>query len=157
MTQIKKELFSGFISLLFGLFVLLMSFTIGKTRLAGVGPEYLPKAIAIYIIGLSVIHILVNLMIRNSSENRKADETKTSEIKSLVLTIILLILYVLLLKSVGFILISALYLFTQMNILAPAEKKNLPLFGILSAVVPVGVYFLFVNVFDLLLPSGILG
>ncbi len=162
MVNLKRDLFSGVFALFFGIFILLVSFTIGKTRLAGVGPDYLPKAVAVYIIGLSVIHlvsILVNKLIRKAET---PEETKKSggaeiELKTLLLTIFLLIAYVFLLRPVGFIVMSAIFLFGQMYILAPAGHRNLLLFIILSVVIPVSVYVLFVNFFNLLLPAGILG
>jgi len=44
-----------------------------------------------------------------------------------------------------------------MLLLTPAEKRNIPLILILSVVVSVGVYYLFVYGLDMVLPRGILG
>lgn len=66
-------------------------------------------------------------------------------------------LYVVLIPLLGFTLSSILYMFAQMMLFVPAvyrTKRNIILFAALSIVVPVAVYYLFVNVFYLLLPAG---
>ena len=161
MAHAKRDLLSGGFALLFGLFILLVSFTIGKTRLAGVGPDYLPRAVGIYIVGLSVIMLVTTLVKLKTGQPAPAAEETTSskkvEIRTVVLTICVLIAYVLLLEPVGFILVSAIFLFGQMFILAPDGQRKVLLFAVLSLIIPVAVYLLFVNVFSLMLPSGILG
>ncbi len=129
MVNLKRDLFSGVFALFFGIFILLVSFTIGKTRLAGVGPDYLPKAVAIYIIGLSVVHLVTLLVNRLIKKNETVEKTDTAakenfEMKTLLLTVFLLIAYVFLLQPVGFIVMSAIFLFGQMYILAPAGHRN---------------------------------
>ena len=57
----------------------------------------------------------------------------------------------------GFMLSSILYMFAQMLLFVPAvyrTKRNVILFAGLSVAVPIAVYYLFVNVFYLLLPAG---
>ncbi|ORC35367.1 hypothetical protein B4O97_09335 [Marispirochaeta aestuarii] len=159
MVQQKKDIWSGFFSLILGLAVLIASFGIDKTRLAGVGPEYLPKAVGIYISILSLILIsnsLYELNIKKTKEKKDKDEGPL-EVRTFVASVILLISYIFLLKVLGFIIMSAVFLFGEMYILAPRNHRNILLFLILSTGLPTAVYFLFVNVFNLLLPAGILG
>lgn len=71
------------------------------------------------------------------------------------ITGILVLLYALLLKPLGFVISSFAYLLCQMYILQD-EKKNWKLMGIISVVCSLGVYLLFSKVFAVLLPRGIL-
>ncbi len=160
MAHFKRDLFAGVFALLFGLFIFIVSFTIGKVNLAGVGPDYLPRAVGIYIIGLSTIMLVttvVNHFLKGSVHTGENASAPSFDVRTLLLTVLLLIAYVALLVPVGFILVSALFLFGQMFILAPDGQRKIPLFVILSLVIPAIVYVLFVNVFSLMLPSGILG
>jgi len=160
MTSSKRDYIAGFIAFFFGICILLASFGISKTKLAGVGPDYLPKVIAIYIIGLSSFYLLSLVFSKTPSKEKNQKEATAIENKTLLLTIALLIAYVALIESLGFLLVSALFLFGQMYVLAPDKnrnKKNIIFFAVLAIVVPIAVYLLFVNVFDLMLPAGILG
>ena len=79
----------------------------------------------------------------------------------MLLTIGLLVAYFLLIKSVGYIVLTAIYLFCQMFILLPKGAiKNVKYLAIViatSIIVPTGIYMLFYKVFMIFLPAGILG
>jgi putative tricarboxylic transport membrane protein len=74
-----------------------------------------------------------------------------------VLTFALIGIYSALLPSVGFTIMSALYIFAQILILTPQERRSwLPALavGFFFAVV---IDFIFVKLIGVLLPKGILG
>ena len=75
----------------------------------------------------------------------------------MVATIVVFTAYVLLMKPVGFIITSAVYLFLQMLILCPKEKRNSILFAVISVVCAVAIYYIFRNGLNVMLPAGILG
>ena len=87
----------------------------------------------------------------DDAANRNADT------KALVAIFVILIIYMALLSTLGFMISSVLFLIATMLLLTPAEKRNIPLILILSVVVSVGVYYLFVYGLDMVLPRGILG
>ena len=62
-----------------------------------------------------------------------------------------------LMSVLGFMISSALFLFATMMLLTPKQKRKLPIIIILSVVVAVGVYYLFVYGLDMVLPTGIIG
>ena len=49
------------------------------------------------------------------------------------------------------------FLFATMMLLTPKQKRKLPIIIILSVVVAVGVYYLFVYGLDMVLPTGMIG
>ena len=65
--------------------------------------------------------------------------------------------YMLAFEPVGFIVSSILFLFALMNWFANNENRNLPLFAIISVLLPVAVDALFVFVIKMPLPKGIIG
>ncbi|MCG8482940.1 MAG: tripartite tricarboxylate transporter TctB family protein [Clostridia bacterium] len=159
MTKEKKDFFSGLFFLVFGIGMYIYSYSIPNPTQAGVGAGFLPRMVGAIFVILSIALIVSTKIEMKRMTKEAAKEVKKNKIdkRSVLLSIGALFIYVILLKSVGFILMSILYLFVVINLLSPNEKRNLPLFIIISIVVPVGVYFLFVKGFDLMLPSGILG
>lgn len=71
-----------------------------------------------------------------------------------VATLVLLALYVALLKDVGFLIMTAIYVFCQVLILAPAERRNIPFSLMLAVVSSSVIYFLFTQVLTLMLPRA---
>ena len=69
----------------------------------------------------------------------------------------LLIMYVLLLKPVGFIIMTTFYIFIQSLFMAPPEKRSVLGSAILAVVSSVTIYLVFTRGLSLLLPPGILG
>ena len=118
------------------------------------GGDFMPKLCAGIWVALGILLFLFGL-------REKPEEGGKSQvsIKGFAATMVLLFVYILLLKPVGFVITSIVYLFLQMCLFVPAEKrtkKSYILFAVISVVVPFAVNWLFVNVFALILPAGIL-
>ena len=66
--------------------------------------------------------------------------------------------YAVLLKPIGFLISSILYLFLQINVMTdkPTAKQRI-FFAVLSIIVSVLINYIFVNWFSMALPDGILG
>jgi putative tricarboxylic transport membrane protein len=83
----------------------------------------------------------------------------TANVKGFVATFVLLFAYIFTLDILGFVISSILYMFIQMCIFVPKElgtKRNYILFVIISVVTPIIVNEVFVEVFSLILPTGLL-
>ena len=61
------------------------------------------------------------------------------------------------LEPVGFILSSIIYLFLQITLMSNEKNRKLPLFAIISVLLPIGVSALFCYVIKMPLPKGIIG
>lgn len=72
------------------------------------------------------------------------------------LTMAVTIFYVMTLKELGFIVGSAVYLFIQMILLSTKKNRKYLSFAIISVVVPLVVYYLFLYAFETFLPLGVL-
>lgn len=74
---------------------------------------------------------------------------------SVVLSLLLIGLFVLLMRPIGFVFAAAIYLFAQFALLSPSDRP-VPWLGlaVLAAVVSAAVFFLFRYGFSLMLPAG---
>ncbi|AOT69829.1 tripartite tricarboxylate transporter TctB family protein [Geosporobacter ferrireducens] len=155
MSEKQKDIVSSMIFLILGVSVYLYSGTIKTIIKADVGPAFAPKIVTMGIIILAVIKL--GLSIKKNTPEYTKKTTKNENTLNGLLTIVALGLYVALFDVLGFVISSALYLFFQMCLLMSAEKRNYIKIGIISIVVPVCIYFLFVKAFNLMLPTGLLG
>lgn len=139
--------------------------TRGIKKMAGIaiGSDFMPLIAAIMLVIFGVI-MLVNGYKKlkenkafQNERNKEEEKIEFNNIKAPIICIALLGLYIGLLDSIGFIIMTTLYLFLQMLALAPKQKRNYVLFGIISVVTTLGVYYVFVYGFSLMLPVGILG
>lgn len=117
-----------------------------------VGSGFVAKIVAILLMGLSAILIALTLLKKAEVAAAKTKE----DLKGGALTILALVAYVFLFEKLGFLIATALYLFSQITILGDETNRKLPLFGIVSVVTPIIVYLLFVKGLGLILPAGIL-
>ena len=74
-----------------------------------------------------------------------------------VLTFASLFVYIALMQSVGFLIMSAIYIFVQTLILSPKGKVNIVLAIVVAVVAAVVIDFFFASMLHVLLPKGILG
>lgn len=110
---------------------------------------------------LAVLSMLLLLRYFRSPKSEKSAEKKGKAEPlraklAVPATFLLLTLYVLLMKPVGFVLTTGLYLFAQMLVLAPKEKLKTWFAAVLSVVLAVGIYLVFSRLLNVPLPAGIL-
>ncbi|MGE4284728.1 MAG: tripartite tricarboxylate transporter TctB family protein [Clostridia bacterium] len=153
------DILSGAFMLLIAAAMFISSFSIKVLTVSKIGAAFVPQLIAGVLAILSILVIIngyrsLQLAKANSEEMEKDEPIRT---EAVVGTIIVLLAYVVLLEKIGFIITTALYLFAQFFILADKSQRKIPLFAGLAIIISVGVYYLFVNVFQLMLPPGILG
>lgn len=69
--------------------------------------------------------------------------------------------YALLVQTVGFIIMTALYLMAQILLLLPEKRlksrKGIVITAVVSVVTPIFIYELFYRAFSIFLPTGLLG
>ena len=146
-----RDLICGTVFLALGIFMYRQSRMISPIIPKEVGSGFFPQIVAIVFISLAALLIVFSLM-----KKGKATSRSNEDIGGGAMTILAIIGYVALFKILGFLIATALYLFTQTMILSNSRNRNLPLFGVISIVTPIIIYFLFVKAFNLILPPGIL-
>ena len=91
-----------------------------------------------------------------SAAGAKAGEAAKSDGMAVIFTFALMILYALCLPVAGFCLATVIYLFLQISLLAPKDKRNMKLFAIVAVVFTLFVFFAFRVGLQMLLPRGVI-
>ncbi len=147
--------------ILLGLFMYFASYDIQEFVRTRVGASFMPR------VASSLFIILGGILIVGCFRCAVPTEEKTQEpeegekvfggLPAALMSLGLMVAYVGLMESVGFIITSVVYIFLQILVLAKQGPRNYLLFGLISIIVPIVVFFLFVHVFKVLIPAGILG
>ncbi|MDY3280768.1 tripartite tricarboxylate transporter TctB family protein [Dysosmobacter sp.] len=150
MSEKKKNLVTSIVFLLFGVFVYVQSLGIKHMMKNDVGSAFFPKVISVAMIIFGVI-CLVQSLRAEEKESKKTDSDK----KGGWLTVLLIAGYVLIFEPVGFLISTMIYLFLQILVLTPAEKRKWPVIIAISVIAPLAIYTLFVYVISTPLTKGI--
>lgn len=155
-----KDLILGVVMLLFSGFYLFNAQQI-KTR-PKLTPSYasariVPTLLGILLAALSVLCIIQGVKkLRQPDDGVSAQKADKGDVIAVALTFAVIIGYTMILQPLGFCLATMIYLFLQMNILAPTAKRNYLLFAIVSIVFTFFVFFAFRVGLQQLLPRGII-
>lgn len=142
----------GIIILVFGIFYGIMTLQIPGTKSQLFDSRFVPILLTVFIILIGILELG-----RGLQKPIKNNEKKEFDTKTVILTFILIILYILLYSPLGFIVSTFLFLLLEMNVLTPNyAKKNQLLYIIISLVFSFGIYYLFYFGFTIFLPTGIL-
>ncbi len=153
----KLDYISAIAGLVYGGLFLLGSITMQvKGRAGDVGAAFMPRLVGGLIVLLSLIYL--GTLLRNRKEENaeaESDSKSSYSINGVIKTCVLLLAYLVLIQVLGFVIASILYLFIQMNLLAPEiNKRQLMISGVIAVILPIIVYQVFTRAFSLLLPSG---
>ena len=164
----KMNMITGGVIFVFGLVYFILSWQIANFKGLGAPPidaKFVPRLWGGLLMLLSLIVFLRGLLeyLRLKKEGKivkKKDMSvpaKIMDAREVILTFVCLLIYIALLEPVGFIIMSALYIFAECMILTPKEKRK-PLIAIAVGIVAaVFIDFAFVRLLHVLLPVGILG
>ncbi|MBP1933677.1 tripartite tricarboxylate transporter TctB family protein [Ammoniphilus resinae] len=140
------------------------TFSIKMLTVSRIGSAFVPQLVAIGIFifsGILLRNSLKELKHRKSLENDGAEEGGNEESQinyaGLISSVVLMIVYLLLLNSIGFLIMTTVYIVLQISILADKSEMNILKFFIIAAVSSLAVYYIFRSIFHVMLPTGILG
>ena len=160
----KKFSFKRCRDLILGIFLLALSVgylimaqqikTRPKMVPAYANSQVFPTLLGILLAFLSVCLILQG--VRNLKKDYEDDGKRMSKIDllSITLTFAAMVVYIIILPSLGFILSTVIFLFAQITILAPKEKRNLLLFAIVAVVFTILAFIAFRIGLSQMLPRG---
>ncbi len=152
MTDKKKSIIVSVMFLAFGIFMFVMSLSLKAMMQNDVGSGFFPKVISVVFIAMSAARLIMAVR-EKEGEAKPAD----SDMKGGWETVLLIGAYCLAFQPVGFIISTIVYLFLQILVLTPAERKSIPVAAIISVVASVAIYVLFNYVINSPLPKGIFG
>lgn len=130
-----------------------------KSRVMKIGPDFMPMVIGILILFLAVMLLISALKnFKANAAKAEAMPADTSDYKRVLASLVLVVIYVNILAPVGFILSTLGYLFLQIVVLAPNDRrsaKNILLYALIDIIFVFVVFFLFRYGFKIVLPAGI--
>lgn len=165
--EYKKNLFPGIVLSLFS-----AGYIIYATQIevfTGSGSTPLSARFIPYLWGGCLLLLSIILIFRGIKQRKEAVEKGTIEKKSVnlaglfkehyevILTFIFLAIYIALMESVGFLIMTILFLFGEILILTPKDKRNYIITAIVAIVFSFGIDFIFVRLLNVMLPLGIFG
>lgn len=165
--EYKKNLYPGIVFTIFSVLFLILTSQIKK--FSGLGADPLGARAVPYLWGISLLFLSIILVIRGMRQRAQAIQNNTyvkmkldltqkiKENQEIILTFISLAVYVALLEPIGFLIMTAVYLFVQTLILTQKEKRRYLLTFIISIVIAVALDYIFVRLLNVLLPLGIFG
>lgn len=130
------------------------TFSIKITKTVSVSAAFFPRIILGVTAVLAVIYMIFAL---RALKNNKAEEKKQEkgDIKRLLTTIGLFIVYGIVVDIIGFMISSIIFLIIQMWVMLEVKnKKELIRFSVISVVSMIIVYYVFNNLFFVSLPTG---
>ena len=149
----QRELTIGIVMLVAGATYLLATHYVPDRP--GVDSATVPTILGWLMCVLGVVQVRTAYALRGEEARRPAEGPidYTTTLK----TIALIVVYTALLTSVGFLIMTVLYLFVQFIVLTPAtQKPRYALYAVIAALTSVAVYALFRYGFDMVLPVGLL-
>ena len=158
MSHNKKEILSGVIFFLIAVALYAGSYAIVVTTNDAMGPQFFPRTVAVIMGLLAVVQVAGGL---KKEKKEHGDEGTGGFNARAAATIAILFAYALLVQTVGFIIMTALYLMAQILLLLPEKRlksrKGIVITAVVSVVTPIFIYELFYRAFSIFLPTGLLG
>ncbi len=163
----KMNMLAGGGLFIFGLVYFILSWQIDNFKGLGAPPvdaKFVPRLWGGMLMVLSLIVFVRGLLeyLRLKKEGKLPQKegnaaARIMDAREVILTFLCLLIYIALLQPVGFIIMSALYIFAEAMILTPPGKRKPLIAAVVAVVAAVLVDFAFVNLLHVLLPAGILG
>ena len=148
------DIITGVIGLSIGIAVLIMSIQIGMAEGQTIGADFLPKIIAVLMILLSAKLTWDGVKSAKNYEDIRLDYEKNY--LGVAILMVAAILYAQLLKKIGFIITSMLFLYLALCLISKKEETNYVKFAVITVVMVLLIYFVFTKGLSIRLPKGIL-
>lgn len=158
---IKKygDIIVGVFFMLLSAAMLVMAKMLPKSTVMDIGPDFMPMCIGVMTFVLAAALVFLNIKnMKIYVAQAEAEGPEKADYKRVLTSFIIILVYVFVLKSVGFIISTLVYLPVQMFILAPEERrgrKNVIQLLLTDVLFTFVVFFLFRYGFKIVLPAGI--
>lgn len=156
----RKTLGLGVFSILFGIFIFILSLSIRDFAAVGVGAKFFPRIASLGFVILGLIFIAEQIRVRiqmNAHDNPSEKPQFTFTINPAVFSMLLLVGYVAAISFLGYIISSVIYIYFQILILNRRKPMHHLRYVIIAVISSATSYFLFVRIFGVMIPAGLLG
>lgn len=149
-----KDAICGIIGMIFAAALFFLSVQIGMKESTTIGADFVPKIVAV------LLFILFAILTGRGIKEAKNAKEKPAEYKNNFLGAVFMfaamILYAVLLKPVGFIITSCLFLYGALILMSRKEQIHYIKFLVITLVTVLCINFVFMEIFGIRIPQGIL-
>ncbi|MFC5604343.1 tripartite tricarboxylate transporter TctB family protein [Sporosarcina koreensis] len=164
MVSKMRDVHSGIFLLFVSVIMFSATLSFKKLTTSQIGPAFMPQVISFLIAVVSIVIIIQGLKKvkasreESTSSTAEVEENVSEEVtyKPVILSFISMAVYVVVMPIVGFLITTAVYMFFQMMILSSKPERRWLLFLVVSVVSSGVIYYVFRNVFYIMLPNGFL-
>ncbi|MGL5433871.1 MAG: tripartite tricarboxylate transporter TctB family protein [Lachnospiraceae bacterium] len=139
--------------------IIIMARMLPVSTVTSLGPDFMPTVIGVVTLILALVLLVRSIKeFKNPNAKTAEEEEEDADYKRVISSFIVVVAYVMILKPIGFIISTIVYLPIQMFILSPEEGRNgqsAVKLTLLSVIFTLVVFFLFRYGFKIILPSGI--
>lgn len=156
----KKELGGSLFFACLGVALFIGSYFVNRLAGSKIGPEFLPRVVGVLLVIMSISVFIGALKMPADAKKVKTEKKEKRNLEQTILqyrdliTAAFVLLYVFVLEEVGFEIATSIYLFAQMTLFRPLDKKTLLGNAVIAVVTVVVIYFVFVEGLNLMLPSS---
>ncbi len=156
---IKKygDICVSIVFMLISIAILIAASQLPASKVMEIGPDFMPTVVG----GLTLLLSIILLATSINSLKKNPDAVYTADdgnYKRVLISFILILIYVIIFKPIGFIVSTLVYLPLQMYVLAPEDKRtkrDMIKLAIITVIFTLVVFFLFRYGFKIVLPAGI--
>lgn len=152
MTNKKKAIITSLLFLAFSILMIVFAKDIKPMMKNDLGSGFFPMVVGIAMCGLSVLRLILAIREKEEAAKKSGDDLMGG-----LGTLILIGGYCITFSPVGFIISTIVYLFLQILLLTPKEKRNWLVISLISLIAPFAFYALFVYLINTPLPKGLFG
>ncbi|WP_420230950.1 tripartite tricarboxylate transporter TctB family protein [Pseudomonas sp. ABY48] len=150
----RNELIAGVAMLGAGVAYLVL--TLNLPRRGFVDAAFVPWVLAVALCLLGALQLWAWRKLPDKSPE-PAEKPESIDYPTVFKSLALVLLFTALLETVGFVIMTVLYLYAQFIVLTPTEQKVKHLqYALIAVVSSVLIFYIFRHGFDLLLPVGLL-
>lgn len=151
----KREFALGLLMLCAGLVYLVLTFNLPRKGI--IDAAFVPYVLGFAMCILGGLQVVAGRRAPAAASAADDEEAGRIDYTTVLKTVGLIVAYVALLDTVGFPIMTVLYLYAQFSVLQPAGRKiNHVAYGAIAVVASVLIYVTFRFGFDLMLPAGFL-
>ncbi len=149
----KPDIFAGILGLLIAVYVIYSAYHFPEDKVLLLGPSFFPTCLAGGL-GIFSLLLLAGALRGKSRPCTDPFNIKDPGVHRAIISLLAVILYCVLLNSLGFIITSAVYLFGLMYLL---QRRDYLKMAAVSVAVTLLIYGIFNRLLDISLPAGFLG
>ena len=149
------ELIVGILFLILSLIIFFQAGNLPDSSYEPLGPAGFPRIIVLAMGILSIFLIVKKLKSMDLSQAGLDFREIFKEYKLIFITLVNFLIYILIMRYIGFRISTFIFVFTTQLLLGPRKEKKYLVIGSIALVISLGSYYFFQNYLGVIFPAGI--